>query len=154
MPTTIISASGERNLKDGTVDLRVELDSGAVIERLGVTWSKVNTPEKLARWVLDQPTDTRSDATELRRQFAVTYHVEEDGARVVDSVQAAELPEDAHWAALAGGPLGRMTVAQALDLIDRATDWKPIARGLVRVVIPLRDVVERIMGILRRNGQR
>jgi hypothetical protein len=151
MPTTTITAWGRR--VEDALQLRVELASGAVIERT-VTAAKIDTPEKLAAWVLAQAPERGAEAGELRRQYTVTYHLDAEGAPVVDSVALAALPEEANWAALVGSPLGGVTVAPARAAIAGATDWKPILRSVVRVVIPLRDIVERVLLALRRLGLR
>src|SRR5262245_6426600 len=115
MPTIILDAWGRRY--DEVVELRVALPDGTTIQRT-VTASKINTPEKLAQWVLDQPAERGVEATDIRRQFAVAYHVGAEGERIVDSVTPAELPEDAQWAVLASSPLGSVTVAEAEAIID------------------------------------
>lgn len=161
MPTTTFTAWGQRS--GDAVALRVALASGAVIERT-VSWSKVNTDAKLAEWVLAQLDQAGGD--EIRRQVTVDFHLEQrstpagtmaSSVPVIDTVTPAELPEDVHWTELAGSPLGSVTVAQAVATIDTAqnlADVKVVLRSLARVVIPLRDVVERVLTLLKRGGIR
>lgn len=158
MPTLIFTATGRRH--DGVIDLTVELPDGRTLTRT-VTASKINTPEKLAAWLLEQEPDRgEADAT-LQRTFTATFHVEQrvdpaDGrsypVRVVDSVTAAAMPEDAALDRLAGTPLATITLAEALAAVD-AADTLPklraVVRGLVQVVIPMRDVVRRLVQLRR-----
>lgn len=82
MPTFTFLATGRK--RGDVLDLRVELADGRTLART-VTWAKVNTPEKLAAWLLEQqPDDGEADAN-LQRAFTVTFHTDQDGARVVDS---------------------------------------------------------------------
>lgn len=155
MPTITFTAWGQRS--GDTLALRVELESGAVIERT-VTWAKVNTPEKLAAWVLAQAQPPGVDAGELRRKVTVTYHTDgHDPQLIIDQVTTALPSEDVEFAGLLAGPLGAVTVAQALTTIDAAqslSDFKTILRHLARVVIPLRNIVEQMLALLRRVGVR
>ena len=161
MPTTTFTAWGQRTGE--FVSLRVALASGLVLERT-VTWDKVNTDAKLAAWVLAQ-LDPAGDE-EIRRQLTVDFHAEErstaDGQMissvlVVDGVTPAALPEDVEFNALLAGPLGTVTVAQAVAAIDAAgtlADVKAILRSMARLLIPLRNVVERVLALLKRGGVR
>ena len=54
MPTFNFLATGRKH--GAELDLRVELADGRMLART-VTWAKVNTPEKLAAWLLDQRPD-------------------------------------------------------------------------------------------------
>ena len=154
MPTFTFLATGRK--RGDVLDLRVELADGRTLAR-AVTWAKVNTPEKLAAWLLEQqPDDGEADAN-LQRAFTVTFHADQDGARVVDSVMPAALPDDAAWARLAGSQLGTISLAEALAAVDGAAtlaQLRAVVRALVQVIIPMRDVVDRLLTGLRRAGLR
>lgn len=152
MPTMFLDAWGRRNGE--VVDLRVGLPDGTVIARQ-VTWSKVETPAKLAQWVLDQAVEPGVDV--LHQQFTVDFHLDGSGGLVVDAVTAAGLPEDTAWSQLAGSALGTVTVAEAVATIKAAAslaDVKAILANMARLVIPMRDVVQRLLAGLRRLGLR
>lgn len=162
MPTFNFLATGRKH--GAELDLRVELADGRMLART-VTWAKVNTPEKLAAWLLDQRPDGGAADANLQRAFSVSYHVvtgtDADGraftANVVDSVTPAALPDDAAWVILASSQLGTITLADALAAVDGATtlaQLRVVVRALVQVIIPLRDVVDRVLTGLRRAGLR
>lgn len=153
MPTLTFIATGRR--RDDTLDLRVELADGRALTRT-VTWAKVNTPEKLAAWLLEQQPDAGEADAMLQRTFTVSFHTtsgtDADGnpytVRIVDSVTAAAMPEDAALERLAGTPLATIPLAEALAVVDGAAtlaQLRAVVRGLVQVVIPVRDIVRRLL---------
>jgi hypothetical protein len=154
MPTVTFTATGRRH--DGVVDLRVEFANGDTLTRT-VTAAKINTPAKLAAWLLAQQPDSQGEATELRRAFSVTYHLTPEQQPIIDTVTTAEPADDAAWAVLASSQLGTITLAAALAAVDNATtlaQLKAVVRAVVQVVIPMRDVIDRVMTRLRRLGLR
>lgn len=163
MPTTTVTATGRRT--GGEVALKVEYADGRTLTRV-VTWEKINTAEKFAAWLLAQEPDRGDEEAGLRRAFAITFHVESGvdpttglpwSMRVLDSVTPATLPDDAAWAALTSSSLGTITLEQALAAVDGATSLaqlRAVVRALVQVVIPMRDVVDRLLTLLRRAGLR
>ncbi len=154
MPTFNFLATGRK--RGDVLDLRVELADGRTLTRT-VTWAKVNTPEKLAAWLLEQQPDDGAADANLQRAFSVTFHTDADGARVVDSVTPAALPDDEAWVRLAGSQLGTITLPAALAAVDAAANLaqlRAVVRAVVQVVIPLRDVVDRVLTGLRRAGLR
>lgn len=154
MPTVTFTATGRRH--DGVIDLRVEFANGDTLTRT-VTAAKINTPAKLAAWLLDQQPDSQGEATELRRAFSVTYHLTPEQQPIIDTVTAAKPADDAAWAVLADSQLGTITLAEALAAVDNATtlvQLKAVVRAVVQVVIPMRDAVDRVMTRLRRLGLR
>jgi len=121
MPTIAYTATGRRH--DGVVDLRVEFANGDTLTRT-VTAAKIDTPAKLAAWLLDQQPDSQGEATELRRAFSVTYHLTPERQPIIDAVTTAEPVDDAAWALLAGSQLGTITLAA----------WALITRVQIRIV--------------------
>ena len=154
MPTFTFLATGRK--RGDVLDLRVELTDGRTLTRT-VTWAKVNSPVKLAAWLIEQqPDDGEADAS-LQRAFTVAFHTDADGANVVDSVTPAALPDDAAWTRLTGSQLGTISLADALAAVDAAAtlaQLRAVVRALVQVVIPMRDVVDRLLTGLRRAGLR
>ena len=154
MPTLTFTATGRRH--DGVIDLRVEFANGDILTRT-VTASKIDTANKLALWLLEQQPDNAAEAGELRRTFTVTYHADLVLGNVIDDVQGVAPADDAAWAVLAGSQLGQVSLAQALAAVDGATtvaQLRAVVRAVVQVVIPMRDVVDRVMTGLRRLGLR
>lgn len=162
MPTFTFLATGRK--RGDVLDLRVELADGRTLTRT-VTWAKVNSPEKLAAWLLEQQPDAGEADANLQRAFTVAYHVVNstgpDGLpvaeKVVDSVTPAALPDDVAWATLAASQLGTITLPDALAAVDAATtlaQLRAVVRAVVQVVIPMRDVVDRLLTALRRAGLR
>ena len=149
MPTFTFTATGRK--RGDVLDLTVEMADGRQLTRT-VTWAKVNSPEKLAAWLLEQqPDDGEADVT-LQRTFTATFHTDAEGARIVDSVAAVAMPEDAAWARLTGSSLGTITLPEALAAVDAAANLaqlRAVVRAVVQVVIPLRDVVDRLLALRR-----
>lgn len=162
MPTFTFTATGRK--RGDVLDLRVELADGRTLTRT-VTWAKVNSPAKLAAWLIEQQPDDGEADPNLQRAFTVTFHTVDStdaqgrpvAEKVLDSVTPAALPDDAAWATLTASQLGTITLADALTAVDGATtvaQLRAVVRALVQVVIPMRDVVDRLLTGLRRAGLR
>ena len=162
MPTTIFNVHGQT--ERAAIHLSVETD-GKYYDRT-VTRSKIDTPEKLARWLLDQPVSVRNDDVDFRRRLSVTWHEEQlpdpltgqlVTIRIIDEVAAAQPGEETAWADLLASPLGAVTLAEAntaVDGISNLAEAKVYFKRLNAVVLAQRDVLARLLEVMKGAGAR
>ena len=162
MATTIFDIHGQ--VERNAIHLSVETNTGHY-ER-AVTKSKIDTPAKLARWLLDQSGVARNDDPTFRRRLMVTWHEEQQldplsrqpvTIRVIDEVKAAQPGEETAWADLLASPLGTVTLAEAdmaVDGISNLAEAKVYLKRLNAVVLAQRDVLARLLEVMRGAGVR
>ena len=146
------------------VHLIVETSSGHYDRH--VTRAKIDTPDKLAGWLLAQPLLTGGDEASFRQRLVVTWHTEQGTDtlsgepitfKVVDTVDAQASIEDTAWTSLLSSPLATVTVAQADAAVDGITNLAEAKLYFKRVnalLINLRDINKRLLEALRDAGVR
>lgn len=162
MTTTTFDVHGQTE----GVAVHLVVETGAGRYERTVTKTKVDTPEKLAGWLLAQPLSIKEDDANFRRRLAVTWHEEQviDGitgnpgtVKVIDSVDAQPSSEDTAWANLLGSPLATVTVAQADTFVDGITNLaeaKVYFKRINALLINLRDINKRLLEALQDAGMR
>ena len=161
MPTTTFDLHGQTK----GMAIYIGVASGNRYYERTVTKAKLDTPEKLARWLLDQPLSDVEDENTFRRRLVVTWHTEEvtdefgrlSLAKVIDSVDTQTSDEEAAWISLLGSPLATVTLTQAdtaVDGISNLADAKVYLKRVNALVINLRDINKRILEVLRDTGIR
>ena len=164
MPTTTFNIHGQT--ERDAIHLGIETSTGRY-ER-AVTKTKIDTPEKLAAWLLAQPLPTKADDANFRRRLTATWHEEQvvselggelitTTVKVVDSVDTQVSAEEIAWESLLGSPLATVTVAQAdaaVDGIANLAEAKVYLKRVNALVINLRDIEKRVLDTLRDAGIR
>lgn len=164
MPTTTYDISAKKDGDSRAIHLTVTSPTGRYERR--VTRAKVDSPAKMAEWLLNQSTSPTGDEAMFRYRLAVTWHTEQiqdalsgqpATIKVVDTVDAREPVEEAAWAGVINSPLGTATLAEANSVVDGITDLagaKAYLRQLNAVIIGLREINRRILETLRESGIR
>lgn len=162
MPTTIFDVHGQT--EGAAIHLVVETSTGRY-ERT-VTKAKIDTSQKLAGWLLAQPTPAIDDDEGIRQRLAVTWHEERVTGpltgdpvtiKVIDSAEAQTAAEDTAWSSLLASPLATVTIAQAdaaVDGITNLAEAKVYLKKVNALVIHLRDIEKRLLEALRDAGIR
>ncbi len=162
MPTLTFNLHGQT--EGDAIHLVVETSTGRY-ERI-VTKAKIDTSEKLADWLLNQPLSAKTDEAGFRKRLIVTWHEEQIvdenheipfTVRIIDSVDARDSVEETAWIALLGSPLATVTVAQADNFVDGITNLaeaKVYFKRINALVINLRDIEKRVLDALRDAGIR
>lgn len=127
-----------------------------------VTADKVDTPEKLADWLIRQPLPPQSINEAIHKRLVIDFHTEnfldEDGQtrplRVLDGVVVEALPEEKALGDIAAIPnWATWSVAQAhtwinTNITDLPAPVMALFRGLAQMAILERDA---IIGLKRRG---
>jgi len=162
MPTTTFDIHGQNE----GIALHLVVETST--DRYGrlVTKTTIDTPEKLANWLLAQPLVTTTDEAGFRRRLIVTWHEEQvvseiDGqlvtVKVVDSVDTQTSAEDIAWADLLGSPLATVTVADAdvvVDNISNLAEAKVYLKRVNALLINMRDINKRMLEAMKGAGIR
>lgn len=124
MPTITCDVQATRH--DDLVDLIIR--RGDQIITSTVRYAKVDTPAKLANWIVAQRGRQQSAAPTLQRRLTITFHTETtpEGADVpvVDQVDHVGLPRDQALAALpTPDEVATMTAAEVRAVVAELVRW-------------------------------
>lgn len=149
---TQITVNVLKAVRQGSI-IHLEVQMGDYKLVSDVTASKIDTPEKLALWLLSQPTPPDTVEIALRKRLVIDFH-QDNGARVLDGVVIETLPEEKALGDIAAIPnWATWTVAQAHTWINENITGLPapvmaLFRGLAQMSILERDA---IIGLKRRG---
>ena len=124
MPTITFDAQAVRH--GDLVDLVITRGDQVITST--VAYAKVNTPAKLAAWVLAQRGRQQAAEPTIQRRLTVTFHTETSpegvDVAVVDQVDHEPLPRDAARAALpTPEQMAGMTAAEVRAVVAELVRW-------------------------------
>lgn len=145
-------------VRNGIAHLEIQLGQRKLVAE--VTADKVDTPEKLADWLIRQPLPPETVNTTIRQRLTIEFHnedfLDEDGetrpVRVLDEVTVEPLPEEKALVDIEAIPdwaTWNSTQAQAWieSNVTNLNTAKTAIKALAVMVILLRDAV---IGLRRR----
>lgn len=120
-------------------------DNGQVIRR-ELALSDFEDHAGFAQWLLTQEPDETINSS-YRKRLIITFHADEEGLKVLDSVDVQSLPEEKALSDIGAIPnWATWDVAQATDWIEtnvtNLTTAKTSIKALAVMVIHLRDTVQ------------
>ena len=91
MPTITVDVRA-KELENNLVELYITRNNQFIRSTLFL--SEVDTPLKLASWILTQKGKQETISASIQKRLSITFHNDVDGNSIIDNLDVAPLPQD------------------------------------------------------------